>query len=263
MQSLKFAVATAGFQQPLRTALRSAAATRATGIVFDARYELTPQELSESGRRQLNHLLQELGLKTAAVHFPLRRTLQDLHELDRRLAAIKEAMAFTFQMQARILTLRIGPPPEVADSPEALRLTQILEELASHGNHVGVQLAIIPAQQTAEQLLALIEGIKTGFVGVDFDPTAFLSSGEDPSQALRTLHARLLHFEVRDAFRQQTAQIREVPVGRGEVEWVEVIPTLLETEYTGWLTASRTDGSDRIGDCARAVEYLQQIGWNG
>ncbi|MFO1021355.1 MAG: sugar phosphate isomerase/epimerase [Planctomycetales bacterium] len=263
MQPLKFAVATAGFQQPLRTALKSAASTHAAGIVFDARYELTPQELSESGRRQLLHFLQELGLTTAAVHFPLRRPLHDLPELDRRLAAIKDTMAFTFQMKARVLTVRIGPFPEPADSPEARRMTQILEELAAHGNHVGVQLAVIPTQQSAEQLLASLQGIETGFVGVDFDPTAFLSAGEDPAQALRTLHDRLLHFEVRDAFRQQAGQIREVPVGRGEVEWIEVIPSLLETEYTGWLTASRTDGPDRVGDCARAIEYLQQIGWGG
>jgi hypothetical protein len=44
------------------------------------------------------------------------------------------------------------------------------------------------------------------------------------------------------------------------LEWVEILPLLAEIAYTGWVTVVRTQGDDKRGDVARAVEYLKNVG---
>src|SRR5258708_35766365 len=84
-------------------------------------------------------------------------------------------------------------------------------------------------------------------------------SGEPPDQALRRLHASITHFTARDAIRDIDAGGIEVALGRGEVEWVELLPFLDEIGYAGWVTVNRTQGDDRAGDAARAMQYLKNV----
>ena len=51
----------------------------------------------------------------------------------------------------------------------------------------------------------------------------------------------------------------EVALGRGEVEWIEILPLLDEVAYAGWVTVVRTQGDDRGGDVARGVKYLSNV----
>jgi len=261
MQSLKFAVATSCFRLPLRAALKAVSQTRAQGVVFDARYELTPQELSEAGRRQLLHLLAERGLTVAGLHFPLRRPLHDADRLDQRMQAIKSAMSFGAQVKATVLTVPIGPLPPVDAPEETQRFSEILEDLANHGNHVGVQLAVLPHPETPERINTQLDAIRSGFVGINFDPAIFLQGETSLSSAIQTFLGRILHVELRDVVRTSHGGTKEVAVGRGEVDWMEVVPSLVEIEYRGWLTASRGEGNSPIEDCANAIAYAQNVGW--
>ena len=94
MQILKIGVATAGFELPLRDAVRRASAIGAQGVLLDARREVNSVDFTESARRQFQHLLSELGLQLAAFHFPLRRPLAESKDLDQRIDALKKAMSF-------------------------------------------------------------------------------------------------------------------------------------------------------------------------
>ncbi|MFG0296221.1 MAG: sugar phosphate isomerase/epimerase, partial [Maioricimonas sp. JB045] len=141
MQTLKIAVATAPFQQPIRQAVQTAAGTGAAGIQIDARNELKPTELSDTGRRQFLHMVSEMQLSVASVTFPLRRPLQEREALDARVAALKQAMEFTYQLKARVLTTRLSDLPDDSDSRDAVTLQEVLEDLSRNANHVGVTLA--------------------------------------------------------------------------------------------------------------------------
>jgi sugar phosphate isomerase/epimerase len=76
---------------------------------------------------------------------------------------------------------------------------------------------------------------------------------------LRTLHSLILHLTARDAIRDIDAGGLETALGRGEVEWVELLPLLDEINYSGWVTVNRTQGDDRAGDAARAIQYLKNV----
>ncbi len=259
MFPLRMSIATRSLQEPLKRAVQTAAEMGAQGVEFDLRNEIRPGEMSDTGRRQLLHYLEEMNLTVASAMFPTRRAFYDLEELDTRLAATRQAMEFAFQLKAYILTLRVGRIPEEADSQEYQILKQVLNDLARHGNRVGVTLAITPMRDNPTLLLQLLGEITEGLVGINYDPAMFAMAGQNPIQALSKMQSHVLHVLARDGLRDMDGSGLEVPLGRGEVAWEEVLAQLDEAEYKNWLTVDRTQGEDRPGDIRRAIQYLKTI----
>ena len=259
----KFAVAAAPFARPLHDLLRTAATLGVRGLQFDSRNELRPTDLSDTGRRQFLHELGEHGLSVASLVFPTRRAFYDQDELDGRLAACRLVMQFAWQLRANVVTVRVGRVPADAKSAEYQILKEVLNDLAAHGNRVGVTLAITPMRDSAAALQALMNEITAGPIAVNFDPVPFLLAGEKPETAFRLLHDRIAHVTVRDALRDIDAAGTEVAVGRGEVAWDELLALSEEAAYRGWWTFDRTQGDDKPGDIARAMAFLRTIALGG
>ncbi|MGH7200442.1 MAG: sugar phosphate isomerase/epimerase family protein, partial [Planctomycetaceae bacterium] len=187
MHPSRIAVATAAFDQPLKTALQTAADMGADAVQLDARGELRPADLSETGRRQLLHHLAELNLGIASLSLPTRRAFYDLDQLDARLAKTREVMQFAWELKAPLVTLRVGRIP-AADSGEYRLLVEVLNDLARHGNRVGAVLAVTPTRDEPQLLARLMGEITQGPVGIDFDPAGFAMNGADAVAAYRELH---------------------------------------------------------------------------
>lgn len=257
---MNLALASRCLNLPLREAVKRAAEFGAGGVQFDAREELKPGDLTETGRRQFLHGLDELGLKVASLMFPTRRTFYDEELLDARVAGAKAAMDFAWELRAKVLTARVGRIPAEKDSQDYVLLREVLSDLAQYGNHVGVTFTMTPMGDSPQVIGELIGAVKTGPLGVDFDPAAFVMGGQNPVDAFRVLHGSILHVQGRDAIRDIDAGGQEVELGRGEVDWIELLPLLDEIAYGGWVTVNRTSGSDRAGDAARAIRYLKNVG---
>ncbi|MDP7277798.1 MAG: sugar phosphate isomerase/epimerase family protein [Planctomycetaceae bacterium] len=262
MDRLRLAVSLPVFQQPLKTALKSAAATGATGVLVDTRHQLKVSEFSESARRHLGRYLEELGLVLAVTTFPTRRSFSDRQGLEARVEATCQAMTFARSLGSDLVTLWLGPLPdgavdEAGCSPRDL-LVDVLNDLARHGNHVGTLPALGASAVDVEELKALLAKIDQGPIGLDFDPAGIVGQGRNPVEAYRELHDRVCHLRVRDMICEAGGP-REVPMGDGEVAWDEMLAVLDEAEYCGWLTAERSAGGDPAGDVARAVAFVRAI----
>lgn len=258
MHRFRLAVATRTWSLPLLDKLRAATATGATGVQVDVREELPTGSLSETGLRDFLHVVRELGLSVASTVFPLRHPLASEYQLDRRLAAIREAMQFTYQLGASTLCLPAGRLPEDRTAREGTLLFEVLGDLARHGNHAGVTLALTPMGDPAERLRDWVNNITTGPVGIDFDPAQFAQAGHSTSESLRTLHGLVSHVQLRDGVRTLTGGGEETAFGQGAVDWIEFLALLNEMDYPGWLTALRTGGDDRPRDVARAVTQVKK-----
>lgn len=226
---------------------------------MDARNEVKPTEMSGTGRRQFAHVLGEIGLQLASLDFPLRRPLWDAERLDPRVEAIKQSMEFAYELKARVVTVRLGGLPGEADAAGQSLLKDVLADLARHGNHVGVTVAIGPGREPAARLAEILKSVTAGPIGVNFDPAATVMSGGSPVEAFQILREFIAHVIIRDAIRDTDGGGSEVPVGRGEVPWDEVLFFLQESDYPGWLTVDRAQGQDRAGDAGRALQYIQSI----
>lgn len=259
MLPLRMAVATRAFSEPLKRSVQTAAEMGAQGVQFDLRNEVRPNELSATGRRQLLHYLEEMNITVASAMFPTRRAFYDMEELEARLAGTRQAMEFAYQLKAHVLTLRVGRVPEEDAAQDYQILRQVLNDLARHANRVGVSLAITPTRDNPTRLLQLLNEVTEGPIGLNFDPAIFVMSGQNPSKMLEMFQEHLLHVMVRDAVRDMDGSGLEVPVGRGEVEWEEVLALLNKAEYRSWLTVDRTQGNDPEGDIRRALQYLKNV----
>ena len=261
MQPLQLAVATRNFNQPLKDALQTAVQTGAHGVQLAIHQELRPDDMTESARRQFLHYLDELYLKVASLHLPMRRELIEQDSLDERLAEIRKVMEFAWGMKAPLLTLRVGRIPTDVESKNYQLLREILNDLARYSTHIGTTLCLIPTNDTAASLQQLLGAMTAGFVGVDFDPAGFVLAGENPTSALRTLHQNVLHVQARDALRDVDGTGIETSLGRGQVEWDEFIAMLAEIPYRGWVTVNRTQGDHRIMESASAITFLRELGY--
>ena len=258
MHQFQFAIATRCFIQPLAASMTSAAELNVHGLQFDVRHELRANELTETGRRDFLHQMKERGLQVSGAFFPLNFPLYEPEKIDLRISAICSAMRFAYSIRATTLCLRIGQIPEDAASKDRILLVEALSDLARQANHIGTSLAITPTNDSAETLRKLLDEIKTGPIGIDFDPAHFAMTKRSVVESLRTLHDLVLHVQLRDGNSSINGG-QETAVGQGNVDWVEVLALLGEMDYRGWLTSIRTQGSDPGYDMARGIKFIRQI----
>lgn len=263
MHHLRCSTPLSVFGPRLKPALKQAAAIGAQGVLVDTRNMVRPAEFSASAIRHFRKHLDELGLVLAATTFPTRRGLADRRDIQPRIEAICGALTFARALGTDVVTLNVGPLP-IDETDEAGRndrdlLVEVLNDLTRHGNHVGAVPVIDVTASDLETFQDLLKDINTGAIGVDFDPAAWTGKGWNAVETFRELYGLVRHVWVRDAIRTSDGTYREVPVGRGEVAWDEVLAVLAEAEYNGWLTAGASGGENPAGDAAHALAMLRSI----
>ena len=259
MHQFRIAVATRCFRQPLMDSLKSAADLSVQGVQFDLRNEVVSTGLTDTGRKQFLHRVGELNLTVSGASFPLSRPLTEEHEIDRRFNELRDAMTFAYSLKAKTLCCKVGQIPEDRESKPRRLLVEILNDLAGHANRIGTVLCITPTNDSPEELLALTEEVKSGPMGIDYDPAHFALTGRSNTEALRLLHAVTMHVQLRDGFKGFDGGGQEAAVGRGVVDWTELLALLGEIDYRGWMTAIRNQGDDQANDIARAVKYVGRL----
>jgi len=263
MDTLRLAVATSGLGSSLRDSIAVAAQGGAGGVQFDLRSEVTANQFGETASLQLRHLLGEYAMQIASTTFPLRRPLYDPLEIDGRVHVVKEAVRLCGRLKCRVLTLRVGRIPDQHDLENRARLQGALSDIARLGMKEGVTPAITTSGDAAGDLLALIDAVKDGPVGIDLDPAGCISGQLSPIGVLKTLHDSVQHVQARDAVRDLESGSAEVSLGRGETPWDELLATLADMRYSGWLTVRRTAGDQRQVDVLNAVRYLRTVAAGG
>lgn len=234
------------------------AATGAQGVQFDVRTELTAAQLSGTGLRDFLHGLTESGLKVSSTVFPLKRPLYDQMELDRKLAAIRQAMEFTHSLRCSLMCIPLGKLPQTDRAADQQVLREILADLAAYSNRVGVALAWTPVGDSANEVASILREVKTGPAGIDFDPAYYAMTGRSSTDSLQSVRDLALHVQLRDGVRMLDGGGDETALTEGAVDWHELLALLSEMEYAGWLTAIRNSGPNRPADCARAVKFVQR-----
>ena len=241
---------------PLRAAPGLIADAGADGVRLDLRTELKAAELSATAVRELRRRFGEHGLKTGPAVFPTRGALHEPDRLDERVAGFTAALGLAADLGCGTLSLRPFRVP-AEDDPAANLLGEVLADVARAGAHLGVIPCVTPAGAPA-RWAALLGGVATGPVGVNLDPAAVLLAGGDVAETTRALHPFLQTVTARDAITDGSGG-KEVPVGRGEVDWEETLALLDEAGFTGWITADRTTGPDPFAEASRAVGYLRAV----
>ncbi len=260
MPQLKIAVQSRNFRLPLKLALAKAAQLGASGVEIDARAELKPADMSRTAVRQFRKLLDDLGLRVAALGFQTRSGYNVAEKLDQRVAATKEAMKLAHDLGAAVVVNQIGRVPAKPEGREWTLLVEVLADLGRFGQHVGAWLAAETGSESGADLARLIAALPAGSLGVNLDPGNLIINGFSPLEAIDELGPSIVHVHAKDAVRD-LAQGRgvEVPLGRGAADFPALLGALEEHGYRGYFTVERQRSEDPERESALAIQYLRSL----
>jgi L-ribulose-5-phosphate 3-epimerase len=109
-------------------------------------------------------------------------------------------------------------------------------------------------------LNAYLAGFDSGSLAANLDPANLLMNGFDPYAAARALGRRIAHAHAKDARAAATSRAsQEVPLGHGDIDWMQFLAVLEEVEYHGWLAVERESGENRVADTANGVDFLRRL----
>lgn len=257
---LKIGIQLASFRLPFKQALHIAGELGAESVEIDARGEMKPGQLSQTGLRQLRKMLEDRNLRVGAVTFRTRRGYAVSDGLDERIAATKEAMKFAYSLGAAVVVNHVGRVPDKPEGQEWDTLVQVLTELGHFGQHVGAWLAAETGTEEGADLARLIAALPSGTIGVTFDPANLIVNGFSARTAIVSLAPYVHHVHAKDGVRD-LAQGRglEVPLGRGSVDFPELIGTLEEQDFRGYYMIERELCQDPVFEIGQAVKYLRSL----
>lgn len=286
--SLRLAVATEDFGSSLKQAINSSAACKVQGVRLNARTELNALNSSATANRQILLYVKERAMRTAGLSCSTRHALYDQDHLEPRLDVIRKSMAMVRQFETEELLVRCGqiPDPDVetetsnavqhiddqanpfsfaspvtSKSPAAefSLLCEILNDLAELGNHVGCTINLQLASYNQRLAKRLLDSVSRGPLKIAFDSATAVMTGASVDGTYRDLYSQIGYVRARDAVNNIDGAGTEVGVGNGIVDWTQLMPTLVEAEYQGWVCVERTGGDDRVQDVERGVSYLKTL----
>jgi sugar phosphate isomerase/epimerase len=258
--AIKIAIQLAGLRLPFRKAISAAARLGASGVEIDARGELRPGELGQTGLREVRRLLDEHGLRVSAVGFRTRHGYGESDDIDRRVTATKEAMRFAADLRAPIVVNQVGRVPAEPDGETWNRMLQALTDLGNYGLRMGATLAAQTGTESGADLARLLDALPPQAVGADLDPGNLIINGFSPLETTEALGSRIVHVHARDAVRDLSrGRGLEVPLGRGSADFPALLGALENFSFRGYVTIARQDSDEAEHEIGEAVKYLRQL----
>lgn len=242
---------------PLRRSLQEAQKLGVGGVQVDAVGDLAPGALSQTGRREFRNLLRAHSVELTALGCPLRHSLDVAEQQQDRIDHIKNVLTLSYDLGARLVVVQAGPVPE---KPAESRMTEALYALGQFGDRIGATLALETGLESGDVLRDFLARFDTGGLGVNLDPANLLMNGFDPYAATRALHGRVRHVHAKDARTASASRTsQEVPLGHGDLDFMQLAGVLEEIEYRGWWTIERESGDSRLADVAAGVSFLRRF----
>lgn len=221
--------------RPVRDQVRDAAKFGARGVVIDATGELGPNRLSETGRRELRHLLRSVEVSLIALNLPTRRPFDTVDQLDDRLRRAESAFTLGFELGTTLVLANVGAIPPETEAQRRETFVGAIRELGRRADHRGVRLAIETGPDPGEPLRALLDGLDSQGLAASVGPNALLENGHDPSAVARALGPWVAHAYAGGS--QPTSPFaRRTGFAPGVLDWEEYLGALEEVNYRGFLT---------------------------
>jgi len=154
--------------------------------------------------------------------------------------------------------MHIGHLPHDSDDPVYCEALRMAIELAEYAEERGKFLCTETGPESPERLLQFLQKIPGKGIGVNYDPANLVMCGPfDHIGGLEILRDYIHHTHAKDGVCLGGGGFKEVPLGEGGVVFPYYLDALNKSGYDGFLTIEREEGDDRIGDIARAIQFLR------
>ena len=246
---------------PLRQGLAQAAALGVAAIQIDAGVDVRLSELSATGLRQLKKLVNDFGLRIAAIRFQTRHGFDCVEGLSRRIDATKSVMTIAYQLGAPLVINQIGNVPAEATDPGFQSLTEVISDLGRHGTRVGTLLAAETGSEPGESLARLLQTDQNAFVAAALNPGKLIINRFDVEAATRALADRIRIVIASDGVVDLAAgRGIEVQLGQGTADYPAILARLENQRFDGcFVLGDERAGPDGRQRVAEAVEYFGNL----
>ncbi|HEY5586997.1 MAG TPA: sugar phosphate isomerase/epimerase family protein [Ruminiclostridium sp.] len=155
--------------------------------------------------------------------------------------------------------------------PQIDALIKMFKEAVKVAEHYGVKLAVENhIDFTADEILSLLEGVGSEYLGLNFDTGNFLRLLDDPVRGMEKLAPYVYATHVKDLFPDKNASPTDwfffagVPVGRGLIDNQKLAEYLHKADFKGFLAVEidcpHTEWTDLEDEAvAISVKELKKI----
>ena len=243
---------------PLRKAIETASQLGASAVEIDARNDIHPTQLSDTGLRQLRKILEDRNLKVSALRFQTRRGYEHPQDLERRIEATKAAMKLAYRLGAPVVINSIGVVPEDETSGSWASMRSVLNDLGRYGTRVGAFLAAETGAEPGGKLATLLDGADDAFVAVALNPGQLIINRHDVTEAVLALKNRIqIVCAVDGVIDLAAGRGIAVPLGQGVTDFPQLIGMLEDVQYRGRYVVGRADST--LNELADGISYLKQL----
>jgi sugar phosphate isomerase/epimerase len=180
-----------------------------------------------------------------------------------RIDALKRASDLAKSCNIGAVHTHCGFIPEDPNEPLYTETVQAIREVASHCKANGQTFLMETGQESPVTMLRAIQDAGAGNIGVNLDTANLILYGKgEPVGALDVLgrHVRGLH--AKDGLYPTDPRNlgKETPIGKGRVNFPEVIRALHRLNYSGPITIEREiSGPQQEADIRASIRYLQNL----
>jgi len=260
METSRLCVPAVALSRDLRTALRRVRGLGIRGVEVDARSGLAPDQVSQTGIRQIRKWCGDEGVVVAAVAFRTRGGYADADRLEGRIEATKAAMKLAHDLGAAVVINHVGDIPPEPAGPHWRLLLDVLADLGDWGQRVGAVLCAEAGRAAPGELLRLVEALPEGALACDLVTAALVVHGHDPVEAVATLGPYVAHVHATDAVAGAFAgRGRATILGTGQVDLPNVLAALEERGYRGWIGLEPVDDHAATAELSDAIAFLRAL----
>ncbi|MDQ0257975.1 sugar phosphate isomerase/epimerase [Evansella vedderi] len=274
---------------PLREGLKKAKELGADGVqIYAVDGEMAPENLSAQARKDLKNEMESLGLEISALCGDLGgHGFQDKAENPEKIEKSKRILDLAIDLGTNIVTTHIGIIPEETESFIYEEMQKACEELGTYAKSINGYFAIETGPETSITLKKFLDSLSTNGVSVNFDPANMIMvTGDDPIAGVETLKDYIVHTHVKDGVRLKPVDprnvygylgfdggtnhdkiaemvssgefFRELPLGKGDLDFSLYFSALQKINYNGYLTIEREVNENPIHDIKEAVHFILQ-----
>lgn len=222
--------------------------------------ELAPDNLSHSGRRHLARMIAGYGLKLSALvaDVPGAR-LTEPSSAERCTLITEQILRLARSMDVAIVTASVPSLSDPSGEQPSLQTLDVLARVGDIADGLGVNFALRPARDSAEQVVAALDRIACPSLKIGIDPAAMVMAGMNPLSLIERAPERIVLAHVRDATvgRGENAG-HETRLGEGEVDLIGFFQALRDIDFPGPLIVRCSNRDSATHDLLIGKHFVEQ-----
>lgn len=282
MYDFKIGAMVESFRTDPFEAIKKAASLGAVGLqMYCTRGDNAPENMTEERIKKFRDVMDANGLVFSAICGDLGRGFGNKELNPALIERSKRIVDLALRLGTNIVTTHIGVVPSDENHERYKVMQEACHALAEYADSVGAHFAVETGPEPSAVLKKFLDSLGSKGVAVNLDPANLVMVvGDDPVTAVHNLKDYIVHTHAKDGIMLEKTNpeyiygitpkpedignitfFREVPLGKGSVNFPAYLKALDEIGYHGFLTIEREVGDTPEKDISEAINFLK--GLNG